>query len=137
LRRNSRPLAFAAAIAGALAGTILTSFAAGALHAAPRDPPARAATRPVYKDASRPVELRVEDLLARMTLEEKVAQLLTVGATTRDVLGEGQRFDPARAATLWKDGIGQMRRVVEPGAFRIMAGNSSAALQSAMLTIED
>lgn len=30
---------------------------------------------PVYRDASRPVEERVEDLLARMTLEEKVMQL--------------------------------------------------------------
>ena len=27
--------------------------------------------KPVYKDASRPVEERVEDLLSRMTLEEK------------------------------------------------------------------
>ena len=30
---------------------------------------------PVYKDASRPVEERVGDLLSRMTLEEKVMQL--------------------------------------------------------------
>nr|WP_225421202.1 glycoside hydrolase family 3 N-terminal domain-containing protein [Sphingomonas parva] len=68
------------------------------------------AARPLYKDASQPVDLRVEDLLARMTLEEKVAQLLTVGATTRDVLGEGQRFDPAKAEAAWPDGIGQIAR---------------------------
>lgn len=30
---------------------------------------------PVYKDASAPVEKRVDDLLARMTLEEKIAQM--------------------------------------------------------------
>ncbi|MBR7071270.1 MAG: glycoside hydrolase family 3 C-terminal domain-containing protein [Clostridia bacterium] len=30
---------------------------------------------PVYKDASQPVELRVKDLLSKMTLEEKVAQM--------------------------------------------------------------
>jgi len=30
---------------------------------------------PIYKDASRPVEERVKDLLGRMTLEEKVAQM--------------------------------------------------------------
>ena len=29
----------------------------------------------LYKDASQPVSARVEDLLSRMTLEEKVAQL--------------------------------------------------------------
>ena len=28
----------------------------------------------LYKDASQPVEARVEDLLSRMTLEEKAAQ---------------------------------------------------------------
>lgn len=31
--------------------------------------------KPVYKDASAPVESRVEDLLSRMTLEEKILQL--------------------------------------------------------------
>jgi len=30
----------------------------------------------LYKDASQPVEIRVDDLLSRMTLDEKVAQLM-------------------------------------------------------------
>ncbi|HMC90879.1 MAG TPA: beta-glucosidase, partial [Allosphingosinicella sp.] len=34
--------------------------------------------RPLYKDPSQPVERRVEDLLGRMTLEEKVAQMLSL-----------------------------------------------------------
>lgn len=33
------------------------------------------AQKPVYKDASQPVELRVADLLSRMTLDEKIGQL--------------------------------------------------------------
>ena len=32
----------------------------------------------LYKDASRPIPARVEDLLKRMTLEEKVAQMVTI-----------------------------------------------------------
>ena len=35
-----------------------------------------AETRPLYMDASQPVEARLADLIPRMTLEEKVAQLL-------------------------------------------------------------
>lgn len=41
------------------------------------------AQTPVYKDASAPVEARVDDLLARMTLQEKVDQMCMVGL--RDV----------------------------------------------------
>jgi hypothetical protein len=33
---------------------------------------------PLYKDASQPVEKRVEDLLARMTLEEKIGQMIQI-----------------------------------------------------------
>jgi beta-glucosidase len=32
--------------------------------------------QPIYKDPSQSVEARVDDLLSRMTLEEKVGQLL-------------------------------------------------------------
>ena len=31
---------------------------------------------PIYKNANEPVEKRVEDLLGRMTIEEKMAQLM-------------------------------------------------------------
>lgn len=33
-------------------------------------------TTPLYKDASVPVDKRVEDLLSRMTIEDKMAQLM-------------------------------------------------------------
>jgi hypothetical protein len=39
---------------------------------------AAAAEKPVYKDAAAPVEARVNDLLARMTPEEKIAEIMTV-----------------------------------------------------------
>jgi beta-glucosidase len=39
---------------------------------------------PAYKDPNLPVEQRVEDLLARMTLEEKIQQLRGVGFETKE-----------------------------------------------------
>ena len=42
-----------------------------ACGAAPAEEPAR----PLYRDASQPIEKRVDDLLGRMTLEEKVGQM--------------------------------------------------------------
>ena len=94
-------------LAAAFAGTFLVPVAPSSSHAQTKS---AAAERPLYKDASAPVELRVEDLLKRMTLEEKVAQLLTVGTTTREALGPGQRFDPAKASVAWPHGIGQIAR---------------------------
>lgn len=35
-----------------------------------------ASKTPLYKDASAPVEKRIEDLLGRMTIEDKMAQLM-------------------------------------------------------------
>lgn len=40
---------------------------------------------PVYKLASAPVNARIEDLLARMTLEEKIAQMQCVWLTKSDL----------------------------------------------------
>ena len=45
--------------------------------------PASAAT-PVYKDPSQPVAKRVEDLLSRMTIEEKVGQMTQTERATVD-----------------------------------------------------
>ena len=36
-------------------------------------------SKPLYKDPNQPVEIRVQDLLSRMTLEEKIAQMSEVG----------------------------------------------------------
>ena len=52
---------------------------------------------PAYKDAKRPVAERVADLLGRMTLEEKVAQL-TTRWTTPSALQERRRHVRSRRA---------------------------------------
>ncbi len=41
-------------------------------------PPAVAQQKPLYKDAKAPVEARVNDLVGRMTVEEKLGQLITL-----------------------------------------------------------
>ena len=63
-----------------------------------------------YWDSSQPVDQRVEDLLQRMTLEEKVAQILTVWDSKADIQGDGDVFDPAKASKVYPNGIGQIAR---------------------------
>ncbi len=72
---------------------------------------------PAYKNKGLPVEDRVNDLVPRMTLEEKVAQL----TSTMPMLGFGSdaktsfvdkdgRFVPEGAVKYFKNGIGQISR---------------------------
>ena len=68
---------------------------------------------PLYKDRSRTVDERVEDLLGRMTLEEKVAQMLGVWQRKRPGLVDAQgRFDAGAARAAFGDGhgLGQVAR---------------------------
>ena len=58
--------------------------------------PARSSALP-YRDARLPVERRVDDLLARMTLEEKVAQMLSIWQAKSAITDTSGRFDPTRA----------------------------------------
>ena len=57
----------------------------------------------IYKDSSAPIEKRVEDLIKRMTLEEKILQLnqYTIGRNTvENNLGEAVRKIPAEIGSL-------------------------------------
>ncbi|HET7817413.1 MAG TPA: glycoside hydrolase family 3 N-terminal domain-containing protein [Sphingomicrobium sp.] len=73
------------------------------------NPPA-SAQRPVYKDASQPVERRVEDLLARMTLEEKVAQMVAIWLEKEKIQTPTGEFDAAKASRNFPHGLGQIAR---------------------------
>jgi len=78
-------------------------------------PVAARAAGPLYRDPGAPVDLRVEDLLARMTLDEKVAQLITLSRTKRDVMDDDLRFDPVRANKAYPHGVGQIARPSDRG----------------------
>ena len=60
--------------------------------------------RPPYRDPDLPVEQRVSDLLARMTIEEKVAQLHSAPWEV-DLLDEDGRFSNAKADAVLSHGI--------------------------------
>ncbi len=65
-------------------------------------------TRPVYRDPTRTGDARVNDLLGRMTLEEKVAQ---VGSVWGPDLLEGERFSIEKAEFFLCRGIGHVSRL--------------------------
>ncbi|UOF88708.1 glycoside hydrolase family 3 C-terminal domain-containing protein [Fodinisporobacter ferrooxydans] len=62
----------------------------------------------VYLDSGQPIEKRVEDLLARMTVDEKIAQLS--GIWVYELLHD-MTFSSDKADFLMKYGIGQITRI--------------------------
>ena len=82
----------------------------GAAVAAQTVSSTRSTAAPLYKDPSRPVEARVEDLLKRMTLEEKAAQLITLWEQKAKVQTDAGVFSPEEASQNFPDGIGQFAR---------------------------
>ena len=65
---------------------------------------------PLYQDPSAPVDQRVNDLLRRMTLEEKIAQITTVWIRKQEILTPAGDFDPAKAHQVFPAGIGHFAR---------------------------
>ncbi|MBS1794826.1 MAG: glycoside hydrolase family 3 C-terminal domain-containing protein [Acidobacteria bacterium] len=80
--------------------------------------PVRSQEQPLYKNPRAAIDDRVRDLLGRMTLEEKVAQLTGVWMTKPQTLAmnfaDPNRdlgdFSPEKAAKVFPNGIGQIAR---------------------------
>lgn len=104
VRQQARNLGFAVAAV----------LVASAGHAQSRE------SRPVYKDPAAPVELRVQDLLSRMTLEEKLAQITAVWSRKTELIDAKGNFDPQAAQRLYPAGIGHFTRPSD----RQQAGNT-------------
>ena len=65
-----------------------------------------------YKDKNLSPEVRAKDLLGRMTIKEKVAQLQCEWGNKRSFIVNGV-FDEKKAARMFPDGIGQLARMCE------------------------
>jgi beta-glucosidase len=72
------------------------------------------APRPIYRDPAAPLEQRVEDLLARMTLAEKIAQITCIWDRKQQLLDANGNFDSAKARASFAAGIGQVARPSDP-----------------------
>jgi beta-glucosidase len=98
----------AQAIAIALGATAIYGFIPTvvpiAAHAAP------ATGVPVYKDPRAPIPARVDDLLGRMTLDEKIVQITAVWDDKTKIFDAKGEFDPAKMAAVHPNGIGQFAR---------------------------
>src|ERR1044072_398658 len=79
----------------------------------------KASTAPLpYKDPKLPIEKRVQDLLGRMTLEEKAAQMMCVWQKKAETLLDADgNFDLEKAKASFKKGygIGQVGRPSDAG----------------------
>jgi beta-glucosidase len=80
---------------------------------------------PLYKDPKAPIERRVEDLLGRMTLEEKVAQMMSVWDAKSELFDAKLELDPAKLAKKFPMGMGQFARPSDatgPTSPRVLPG---------------
>jgi len=108
-----KPLSFIRTPVGAFL-FLCTLLAFGSRSSGQAEKPPAAAP---YRDAKLPIEQRVADLLSRMTLEEKIAQMSSVWenpAFFRDpnalVVDTKLNFLPDHAAVILKNGLGEFSR---------------------------
>ena len=89
---------------------LLGTAATGTLVAQTRVDRPTSALRMPYKDAAQPVAARVEDLLRRMTLEEKVAQMIGIWEKKSDIQDAKGDFSSQKASRAFPNGLGQITR---------------------------
>jgi beta-glucosidase len=88
---------------------------------------------PAYRNPALPAARRTKDLLSRMTLEEKAAQMMCVWRERADTLVDADgKFDLAKARKAFKDrrGLGQVGRPSEAG--KGLGARATAELSNAI-----
>jgi beta-glucosidase len=84
----------------------------------------------LYRDPAAPVSARAEDLLARMTLDEKIAQLIAVWESKGEIFDAELRVDPDKLRQRYPDGLGQFARPSDargPASPRVVPGRDARA----------
>ena len=114
-----------ASLLRATATLALASFLASSTFAAQAPTSA-----PIYKDTRQPVERRVEDLLARMTLDEKVAQLEAIWESKAKLQTPDGTFSPDLASKNFPNGIGGFARPSDKRG--VSTGNAAAGATRAV-----
>ncbi|TIX52063.1 beta-glucosidase [Alteraurantiacibacter aquimixticola] len=117
---------------------LLAGGSMSALAIACVSPDLPAAGEPLYKNAAAPIPARVADLMARMTLAEKVQQIRTAWQGKADMIDELE-FKPAKASAAFPEGIGHVTRPSDkrgvPGITGA-AGGSAARWRTPQQTVE-
>ena len=85
-------------------------------HFAVADSPRSNTELAVYKDSTQSIDDRIQDLLGRMTTEEKVAQVTAIWADKHKMETAELDFDPDKAAEVIPHGIGHVTRPSELSA---------------------
>ena len=124
--RNIRRIA-----ALAIAATALTPLLAPAAQAQSTQAKPAKAQAPLYKDASQPIEARVDDLLHRMTLEEKAAQLVAIWEHKDKIQTTAGEFDPAKASAAFPNGLGMVSRPSDRRGVAAQANGAAGAAANA------
>jgi len=65
---------------------------------------------PLYKDASADIDARVDDLLGRMTTDEKIAQIITIWNDKPELFNDEMQFDLEKTRARIPLGLGQFAR---------------------------
>ncbi len=81
---------------------------------------------PAYLDETLPTEQRVDDLLSRMTLEEKVAQMLSLHQAKATFTNDDGEFDPQNPNRWFEGGVGRIERPQENHSAREEAEYTNA-----------
>jgi beta-glucosidase len=84
------------------------------------------APRQDYQNPTLSTARRTKDLLSRMTLEEKVAQMLCLWSAKKQITDPQGRFDPARAPKWFRVGIGRIERPSDGHGARAQAEFTNA-----------